>query len=77
MPSIYRHKDDGFQTDLLVPADRMFVATLYTADNDKIMRYTDEVSRDRAPRLGRNTDPGAFCPSTPPGRDYGALQVDS
>lgn len=25
------------------PVDRIFVATLYTSDTDKIMRYTDEV----------------------------------
>jgi hypothetical protein len=28
---------------VLVPLDRIFVATLYTSDTDKIMRYTDEV----------------------------------
>ena len=28
---------------VFVCADRTFVATLYTSDSDKIMRYTDEV----------------------------------
>lgn len=36
-------------------ADRMFVATLYSSDSDKIMRYTDEVSA-RFDVIGGNGD---------------------
>lgn len=60
----------------------MFVATLYTSDSEKIMRYTDEVSRRRFDYIGGRISNclggflSACLPLFPIGRDPGALSVD-
>lgn len=36
-------------------SDRIFVATLFTSDTDKIMRYTDEVRSFEAAQRHRDT----------------------
>ena len=52
-----------------ITLDRVFVATMYTSDADKIMRYTDEVrAADSEGQKGDDISDGASQ-----GRDCGAM----